>query len=124
MSTSNFDPRYLEIWRDGGTTGVSLPMPDLGSGVNVRQRLYRLRDAMKKEKHPWYEVAERATISLNITFKDGFKARYQMNKQINKLIEEHGQPTAIHLEIQPPDSRFDEVLTKAGYKLSEPPPLE
>lgn len=124
MSTANFDPRYLEIWRDGGTTGVSLPMPDVGSAVNVRQRLYRLRDAMKKEKHPWFEAAERATISINFTFKDGAKARYQMNKQLAKLIAEHGEPIVIALEIQPPDNRFNDVLEKAGYKLSEPPPLD
>lgn len=121
MSTTSYDPRYLELWRDGGTTGVELKLDKKGA-VALRHRMYRLRQAMKAEAHPWYEAAERAAISIQFSSDDGKTwVPYASDKQLSGA-----DPKTLLWKfcIQPPDARFDDALEAAGYKLTEPPPLE
>lgn len=127
MTISNYDPRYLDLWRDGGTKGVELVL-DKPAAVALRHRLYRLRAAMKAESHPWFETAERASISIVFSNAEAAEwVAYSTDKQAAKACAERGwKPEALQwkLSIQPPDSRFDKVLENAGYKLDEPPGLD
>lgn len=121
MSTSNFKSQYLELWRDGGTIGVELPMPDKKAAVALRHRLYRLRTAMKAESHPWSDAAELAAISIMFSPDAKDWTSYSSDRQLGGVDEKHLKWKMV---IQPPDSRFDEILESAGYKGNEPPPLE
>lgn len=127
MSTSNYDPRYLELWRDGGTKGVELKMGK-AEAVALRHRLYRLRAAMKAENHPWYSAAERAAISILFTGSgsESWQA-YSTDKQVERICAALGwKPEELEwkLSINAPDSRFDKILEGAGYKQDEPPGLD
>lgn len=130
MSVSQFDEKFLVLLRDGGTKGVELHM-DKSAAVALRHRLYRLRQAMKREGHPWLEVAERASISIafgpdaNSTSEDDW-VRYSVDKQLFRVCAERGwnsKAVKWKLRISPPDRRFDEALAAAGYTDEEAPPL-
>lgn len=130
MSVSAYDPRYLDLWRDGGTRGVELKMSK-SEAVAMRHRMYRLRMAMQKENHPLREVAERGNVSIRFTgepnpTKDDWVG-YSRDKQMFRVCAERKwDPAKLQwrLWIQPPDQRFDEILAEAGYAADEPPPLD
>ena len=121
MSTSDFDPRFLELWRDGGTRRVVLPMVDVDSAIALRHRLYRCRQQMKKEKHPFYELASRAAISVIAVLKDKSEKLFSSKKSTPIDPE---QVLEWIMAIQPADTRFDEALAAVGYKVPEPPSLD
>ena len=62
MSVSSYDPRWLNVFRDAASREVLLKMDDIKTAVNLRQKLYRLRKAMEKEKHPFFPLAVRVDI--------------------------------------------------------------
>jgi hypothetical protein len=54
----------LEIWSSAGTDQILLPVMSRAEAMSLRHRLYRIRAAMKAQRHPYYERAAGATISL------------------------------------------------------------
>ena len=56
--------RCLEIWRAAGPDDVLLPAMSRTDALSFRSRLYRIRAAMGRQKHPYYESAARARISV------------------------------------------------------------
>ena len=104
---ASFDPRLIQLWKDGALAEVIVPSPDPGSrgeAHHFRHTMYRLRLAMKREQHPDYAIAETASISLIEQDKGGVKRWCIL--------------------IRPPDSKYSKVLSEAGYTSVEPPPLD
>ena len=130
MSVSSYDPRYIDLWRDGGTAGVELKMAK-NECIALRHRLYRLRSAMIKEQHELAETANRGSVSIKFTGpnpqgEDDWIG-YSTDKQMKRVADEREWnfvKLTWKLCILPPDKRFDEVLSAAGYKTDLPPPLE
>lgn len=114
MSVSDFDPRYIDIWKDSGTKRVVIPMPSVDAAVNLRQRLYRLRSAMKKEGHAMYETARRAVASIRISYSD--KVMLFSNKKSTPL---PADTYKVDLVVQPEGDIYNEALAEAGYRLPE-----
>jgi len=56
--------RCLEIWRAAGIDDVLLPAMSRTDALSLRRRLYRIRAAMARQQHPYYESAARARISM------------------------------------------------------------
>jgi len=119
MSTKNYDARLLELWRDGGGPGIELKLDSEATSVKLRQKLYQLRKAMAKEKHEWYELAARATISLVYLTDDGKENLYRDHKSLYGK-----QITAWLLRISASDLNLDKVLEEAGYTVVKAPSLD
>src|SRR5688572_10547508 len=128
MSVSSYDERYIKLLADGGTRGVELKMTK-SEAVALRHRLYRLRDAMRKEQHELTETADRASISIRFSYDPQSEedwVGYSTDKQLNRILGERGwelKHLRWVLRISPPDQRFDQILAEAGYTSEEPPPL-
>jgi hypothetical protein len=54
----------LEIWNAAGTDEIMLPAMSRADAMSLRQRLYRIRAAMKAQQHPYYEKTAGSTISV------------------------------------------------------------
>jgi hypothetical protein len=122
MSTSDFDARLLEIWKDAGHRMVIIPMSSLNSAITFRQRLYRFRQEMKKEKHELWDIAKRAGVSIQIHYTDNGEVVLFSTKKNTPI--DTSRPHSIKLSIQPTDDVFDSALEAAGYKVAGPPSLE
>ena len=120
MSTTEYDQRYIEIWKDGGLRPVHLKMESVNAAVTLRQRLYRCRQEMKKDKHELYDTAKRAAISLRIIYKDRWFNF--VSRKVTPYSE--AEIERVELIVQPVDDAFDSALEGAGYKLERPPSLE
>ena len=94
--TENFDIRFLEIWRRGGTEKVKLECETHAEAVYLRHRLYQIRKKLAKQNHEIYQIAKNGKIS----------------------IESHPDGTAI-VYVLPIDSNFDKILSKAGIVAPE-----
>ncbi len=121
MSTSDYEPRFLEIWKDGATKRVAIPVDSVNAAVSLRQRLYRMRQEMKRENHPLYLTAKRGGISIQIHYTNKTTLLFSNKKvtPVNEAIVDR-----VELVIQPQDNAFDDALEAAGYKLSAPPSLD
>lgn len=117
MSTSDFEPRYLELWRDAAAAAVRIPVPSKQDAFAFRHRLYRCRLAMKAEKHEWYELARGVTASIIEVAPDG-KERAVSGKE-----PETANASYIVL-MRNPDQRFAEALMAAGYEPPKAPSLD
>jgi len=56
--------RCLELWRAAGADEVLLPGISRSEALSLRSRLYRIRAAMKDQRHPYYPNAAGAKIAL------------------------------------------------------------
>ena len=121
MSTSDYEPRFLEIWKDGATRKVAIPVDSVNAAVSLRQRLYRMRQEMKREGHPLYQTAKRGGISIQIKYTNNTILLFS-NKKVTPVNET--LVDKVELVIQPQDNAFDDALEAAGYKLVAPPSLD
>lgn len=98
-----YEPRLLEVWRDGGVRRTTLPVGPRAKATTLRHRMYKLRNLMRKHQHPYSEIAERAKISL----------------EQDKTKEDFW-----NLVIIPADLEFSSILDAAGYREETPEPLD
>lgn len=58
MKVDNFAPEMIEAFRVAAQRSFSIILPTRAQAIYVRHRFYRLRQAMRREKHPMLSVAE------------------------------------------------------------------
>lgn len=119
MSLSDYDPRYLELWRDGAVKPVRVPQKNRQAAVAMRHRLYRCRKEMEKEKHPYSEQAGKVSISIVGTGPDGLDHRFSTVARLPHPEEK----MKWSLLLDNTDSVFDEALAEAGYEVPEAPEI-
>lgn len=121
MSVKDFDPRYLQLWKDSSIHEVVLPVTTREQAINFRQRLYLLRKAMRAEAHPAADAAAKAKIKIEY-FYSGEWVTYTNDRAMEKA-GSRGKLLEWRLRMIPYDQSFDEVLEKAGYGVPEAPDL-
>lgn len=119
MALSDFDPRYLELWRDGAVRPVRVPQKDRKAAVTMRHRLYRCRSEMVKEKHEYADQAGRVSISIVGVGPDNVEHRFST---VGRLPYPEAQMKWALL-LDNTDATFDEALTQAGYVVPEAPEI-
>ena len=100
----SYDPRLLQIWIDAGHKVVEIPVASQSEGTVFRQRLYRLRTAMKNHNHPAWANCAKCTARIREVITEG--------KRGYKLVIENF------------DARFNAGLEAAGYKDEPAPDLD
>lgn len=100
-SLSSYDPRLIELWRRAGTETVNLTVANHAIGVQLRQRLYRLRLILNSEKHDAAPAANRAMVQLTKN-PDG----------------------TCTLTARPSDAELDSALSAAGLSIPPAPELK
>lgn len=60
---ASYDPRWVDVWVRAALDPVKLPFPDKKSAIAQRHSLYRLRDAMRLERHPMSGEADKCKVS-------------------------------------------------------------
>jgi len=68
--TASYDQRWLILWRDAYNNAVRLDFPTRASATTQRHAMYRLRQEMIDEGHPFAEVALRCKISGPVPTED------------------------------------------------------
>lgn len=105
---SSYAPELLDLWRKAATQTVTIrfKLEERGDATHFRQRLYRLRSALKRENHALSKLAERATIRLLPEVDDGTVIKGWL------------------LIVQPTDDKYMKKLREAGLEGEEPPSLD
>lgn len=67
---ASYEPRWVEVWTRGPVEPVRLNFPTHASAVAQRHALYRLRDAMRMERHPMSGEADKCKISGPFAMED------------------------------------------------------
>ena len=117
MSTKDYTPQLLEVWRDAGLRPIHLPMPTLGAAVTFRHKMYRLRMDMRREKHAYADSAAKAKISIAVHLKNGTTISFSHRKNFTDA-----DIARIELILSPSDgAEVDEALAAAGYGVPEAP---
>ena len=117
---SEYDPRYLELWRDASTRTINIPLESRQAAITMRHRLYRCRKDMEAEKHQYAEAAAKVSISIIATNKAGEPHKF------STLARLPGGPQAENhfkwsLQLDNTDKIFDDALAKVGYAVPEAP---
>src|SRR5689334_14993462 len=60
---ASYDPRWVDVWARGTIDSVRLNFPTFAAAIAQRHALYRLRDAMRLERHPMASEADKCKIS-------------------------------------------------------------
>lgn len=120
MPLSEYDPRYVELWRDGAIKPVRVPQKDRRAAVVMRHRLYRCRKAMMEEKHPYADLA--AKVSISVIGVDDAGVEHKFSTLDRLPVPEH--KLKWHLRLDNTDAGFDEALSAAGYAVPEAPNLD
>lgn len=131
MAVFNYDARWTEVLRDAGTKEVLLYFPEIGPALALRQKLYSLRSDMKKENHPFYELASKVGMAVLMIHQDGTQTSFVNHSKTPvppKLmpydISDKGNKKApIILRLKPHDLRYHDILEDAGYQLDPQPDL-
>lgn len=97
---SSFGPELLEVLIAGAQRRVEIPFPDQRTMKHFQMRIHMLRGAMSRENHAQYSLATRARTSRS------------WNREKGKDVE-------CVLTIQPNDSQFGDILTRAGITPSQ-----
>lgn len=109
-SVEDYDPRWLQLWRDASEREIELPIESRQRAVNLRQRLYILRQAMKAQGHPFSDAAQKAKITIE--FLSGSRwLTYTNDKAMKGLVASEWR-----LRMIPHDQDYDSMLERAGYK--------
>lgn len=119
MPLSDYDPRYLELWRDGAIKPVRVPQKNRQAAVAMRHRLYRCRKEMEREKHPYSEAAGKVSISIIGVDSAGVDHKFST---VARLPCPEGQ-LRWQLLLDNADAVFDEALAEAGYDIPEAPEI-
>lgn len=120
MSLSEYDPRYLTLWRDASIKPISVPLDTRMSAVTMRHRLYKCRKDMETEKHPYFEAASKVSISIIATDRSGQAHKFST---IQRLPGPEGS-FKWSLLLDNTDKVFDDALAKVGYAVPEAPDLD
>jgi hypothetical protein len=97
---SSFGPQLLAALLKGAVEKVEIPCPDQRTMQWLQLRIQTLRGAMEREGHPQYALVTRARTARSWNQKKGLDVDC-------KLI------------IQPHDSQFSDILTKAGIAATD-----
>jgi hypothetical protein len=108
----DFNQLFLQLWRDASRREILLRPDTREEAVNLRQRLYILRKAMKDEDHPLSGAAQKAKIKIE--YESGTEWIAYNNDKAMK-----GIASAWRLRMMPRDGGFDAMLERAGYKAPE-----
>jgi len=138
MAVKDFESRLIDVLRDGGTRSVTFRFSKLNEAKSFRQRLYRLRYSMNKEKdsppagmtpEAWgiaVNCANRCDMKIRIFPLHGEPIKYVNNKvspepPASELMpfnpKQNVSPFA--LVIEPKDLPFEEVLQNSGYAIQD-----
>jgi len=120
MSLADYDPRYLELWRDGSVKPVRVPQKNRQAAIVMRHRLYRCRKEMVKADHPYAEMAGKVSISVIGVDPAGVEHKFST---IQRLPCPEGKLKWLLL-LDNADAVFDEALSDAGYGVPEAPTLD
>jgi hypothetical protein len=119
MNVKNFDPRFLQLWRDASLKEIVLPVDKREQAINFRQRRYFLRKSMKAEGHAFADAATKVTIRVEyraIGSPDWIA--YTNNRAMSKICV-NSTSAAWRLRMIP--YGYDAILERAGYKVPEAP---
>lgn len=119
MATADYDPRFLQIWRDASISPRRITMADRHSAINLRHRLYRLRKDMEREAHPYYSAA--AKVSISVVGKDKEGKEHRFSSKGSFKVDETDLKWFLLLDNA--DAVFEDSLTKSGYAVPEAPDL-
>lgn len=97
---SSFGPELLATLLKGARERVEIPCPDQRTMQNLQMRLQMLRGAMQREKHPNYALVTRARTTRTWDADVGPNANCV-------------------LVVQPNDSQFADIITKAGIHVTQ-----
>jgi len=138
MAVKDFEARLIEVLRDGGTRSLTFRFSKLDEAHSFRQRLYRLRTMMNKEKdspaagytlESWgiaVNCANRCDLKLRMYPKHGEPIKF-----VNKKITPPPNPddlmpfnpkqgvSPFALVIEPKDLSFEDVLQQSGYAIED-----
>lgn len=99
---ASFGPSLMAALLKGALEGYAVRLP-FRRAVALRQRIYKLRAAMRDEGHSQYDLASRVTISILLP--DG--APYSN-------VAPQDRSSLCTVRIEPADSNFDAALKAAG----------
>lgn len=121
MPISDFDPRLIDVFKDASTKEVIFPMEELARANSLRQTFYRLRKAMRLEKHALTEMANRVSVLVIMRIKSSGKEISFANYKTTPLPEE---PYDVFMKLYPIGFKYDSLLKEAGYEIPPMPSLE
>ena len=103
---ASYESRWLEVWRDAAVRDIILKKDTEGDAIALRHRLYRLRLAMKRERHPYYDQAAKVKISNP------------------KQMGQSDGSTKWVMVMKHADREHEDTLREAGFVVPEPPSLD
>lgn len=120
LKTADVEQRLLEVWRDAGLRPVEFRFDNTNAAVTFRHRMYKIRLAMEKEKHPYVASARRAKASIEVVLKTGAAVPFSTKKHLPLAEIDH-----IKLIFRPGDGAdTDALLEQAGYPAIDVPTLD
>lgn len=136
MAVSDYDPRWIDMLVDAGKREIIIPFPNLRNALTFRQKLYRLRHSMRREREKppkshtqeqWtlaLESAERAIARIAFVLPSGEQKVYVNNIKTPQPatlapFDEKKNLSPILLILKPQDMDYEHILTKAGYAVPE-----
>ena len=96
-AVANYGLELLDILRKASRSEVRLPITTEGKAINMRQQLYSLRAAMRRENHYMLPAAEQVKITI---------------EQIDGI----DGPGPIYLVISPAGGDFADAMKAAGIE--------
>ena len=130
MAVSDYDERWLDVLRDAGKKEIVFPFSSFSEAHTLRQKLYRLRASMNKEKdspppgtssEAWYLILRNANaVEMKIRFvtPDGTEHIYTNGKS-TPIPEKLREKNPILLYLSPKMISYDDLLEKAGYAIPD-----
>ena len=97
-----YDPRFVEWFSRGARTPTTVTVPDKGTAFSMRNILYNLRVAMRREEHPQTPLANRCQVILSATGA--------------------GEAGTWTVTVRPADHHLTQYLDDAGITLPDPLP--
>lgn len=124
MATSDFDHRLIDVFKDASVKEVIFPFPNGEEGMksanNLRQTFYRLRIAMRKEKHHLTSLADKVSVLVIMKGKDGKEVSFA-NKKTTPYPEGSFE---VFMRLCPQGKKYNDLLEKAGYAIPPVPNLD
>jgi hypothetical protein len=109
----DFNPVWLQVLQDASVREIIMPMTR-EEAIHLRQRLNKLREAMKAEGHPLSDAAQKVKITLEFQLDQSPDwLGYSNEERMSKF---DGSPSAWRLRLRPYDLEFESILEGAGYK--------
>lgn len=105
---SSFGPELMAALVKGSREPITIPCPDAKTLMFLQQRIHMLRGAMGREKHPQYQLVQRARTS-----------RLWDEPEGKRVTKPSRSATNFRLVIRPNDNQFADLIKQAGVVVDD-----